>query len=106
MFTLIGHPSTVRFLKWTESDSHLLSNCNHGSNYGWYSNFEAYKNRGAKNEKTEIERIEFNLKHVIVNSFVYDEEYDICAVATSDGKLTLMTTKKGCKTYLEIPSDG
>jgi WD40 repeat protein len=106
LFTLIGHPSTVRFLKWTESDSHLLSNCNHGSSYGWYSNFEDYKNRGAKNEQTEIERIEFNLKYVIVNSFVYDEEYDICAVGTSDGKLTLMTTKKGCKTYLEIFSDG
>jgi len=40
LFTLVGHPSTVRFLKWTESDSHLLSNCHHGTNYGWSSNFQ------------------------------------------------------------------
>lgn len=102
MFTLIGHPSTVRYLKWTESDSHLLSNCNHGSSYGWSSNFEIYKNRGSKAEHAEHQRIEFILKHLTINSFVYDEEYDICCYSTSDGRVT-MSTKLGCTNFMELP---
>lgn len=78
MFTLIGHPSNVRFLKWTESDSHLMSICNHGSAYGWSSNFEIYRNRNSKNDRVDPERIEFNVKHCQIQSTVYDEEFDIC----------------------------
>ena len=102
IYTLIGHPSTVRFLKWNESDSHLLSNCNHGSNYGWWSNFDVYKNRSSMGDHFEPERIEFNVKYLTVHSVVYDEEYDICCYSTSDGKITWMTTKNGWKVYLEL----
>lgn len=40
LFTQVWHPNTVKTLKWTESDSHLLSKSSHGSSY---SNFEIYK---------------------------------------------------------------
>ena len=57
-----------------------------------------------KNDPTEPERIEFIIKNVTVNSFVYDEEYDVLCYATSDGILTLMTTSGGSKPYLKIPA--
>lgn len=95
LFNLIGHPSSIRYLRWTESDSHLLSNCHHGTSYGWCSNFEIYKNRGMKNERSDPELIEFNVKQIQLNSYVYDEEYDIACYCTSDGKINLMSTKFG-----------
>ncbi|CAI2386786.1 unnamed protein product [Moneuplotes crassus] len=104
-FTLVGHPSSVRYLKWTESDSHLLSNCHHGTSYGWCSDFEMYKNRGMKNERGEPELLEFNIKHTTLNSYVYDEEYDLACYCTSDCKMNIMSTKFGCKSYLTVENE-
>ena len=105
MYILTGHPSNVRYLKWTESDSHLISYCNHGSWYGWSSNFEIYRNRNSKSDRAEPERIEFNVKHVQLKSVVYDEEFDLCWYSTDDGKIKIMTTKNGCKSILEMNLD-
>jgi WD40 repeat protein len=99
IFTQIGHLHPVRFLRWTESDSHLLSKSNHGT---LNSNFEIYRASDLNSKRVEPDRFEFNVKYMTVNSFVYDEEYDLCCYSTSDCKMTLMNTKHVSKTYLVI----
>ena len=104
------HPGNIKLLKWTFSDSYLISVCMNSSVFG-----KSLQNLLAQNENIydpdlkKVEEIEQVLKPLAILAVDYDEEYDLLTYAASDGKIYVVTGKdnggnfretlevKGCK---------
>ena len=56
------------------------------------------------NSDEQANKLEFIIKHSVINSIAYDDEYDLIAYSTDDGKIELYTTEggRGCKLYMEL----